>query len=108
MNNLDLLQKQAVLQCVYQVIASADGDIEENRDFEAIEYVMNLLEVESINVWEKALSLNCYDAFTHLSQIPTEDKKALKTTLLKIAEMGGDTLTRRTCAEHICHLVGCE
>jgi hypothetical protein len=108
MNELELIQKQSVLQCVYQIIASADGELNEKRDLKAIDYAMEQIGIDDDAIWSKALSLNCYDAFTHLSQIPAEDKKSLKTTLLKIANMGGDTLTRRTCAEHICHLVGCE
>ena len=101
MKHFELIQQQSVLQCVYQIIASADGELNEQRDMKAIDLVMTQLGLETDEIWEKALSLNCYDAFTHLSQIPTDDKKALKTTLLQIAEMGGDTLTRKTCAEHI-------
>ena len=83
MKNLELIQKLSILHCVYQVIASADGRVDEERDDAAIEYAIEELSLSPYS-WSSALQLNPYDCFTHVSGITDDEKKHFETLLLNI------------------------
>jgi len=104
MKNLELIQKLSILHCVYQMIASADGSVIEERDEAAIEYALSTLDLSSDHSWQSALKLNPYDCFTHVSGITDDEKKHFETLLLNIADMGGNKVFRMTCAKHIFQL----
>lgn len=101
MINIEYIHKLAVLHCIYQLIASADGHIDENRDEAAIELALSELGFNSVYSWDSALKLNPHDCFWHVSTLNDNDKLLIKNLLLKIVEMGGNVNLRRTCANHL-------
>lgn len=103
MKDIEMIQKLSILHCLYQMIASADGSIDEERDQPAIEIALSELELP-LNCWDRALRLNPHDCFIHLSSLNDDDKKLFKTLLLKIADMGGNTFFRVSCGQHIFQL----
>lgn len=104
MKDLEMIQKLSVLHCVYQMIASADGGIDEERDIAAINFALSELGLISVYLWDSALQLSPYDSFTHISTLTDDDKQVFKTLLLTITDMGGNTLFRINCAHHIFQL----
>jgi len=100
MKNLELIQKLSILHCVYQVIASADGSVDEERDDAAIDYALEELSLSPYS-WSSALQLNPYDCFTHVAGLDSETQQQFKAMLLKIADMGGNKAFRVTCAKHL-------
>jgi len=99
-----MIQKLAVLHCVYQLIASADGNIDEERDNTAIDLALSELGLASYYSWDAALKLNPHDCFIHASTLNSNEKLLFKTLLLEIANMGGNTTFRITCANHLFQL----
>lgn len=100
MKNLELIQKLSILHCVYQVIASADGSVVEERDNAAIDYAIEELSLSPYS-WSSALQLNPYDCFTHVAGLDNETQQQFKAMLLKIADMAGNKAFRVTCAKHL-------
>lgn len=103
MKDIEMIQKLSVLHCLYQMIASADGAIDEERDQAAINVALSEVDL-TFNSWDRALRLNPHDCFIHLSSLNDDDKQLFTTLLLKIAEMGGNTFFRVSCANHILQL----
>jgi hypothetical protein len=103
MKNIEMIQKLSVLHCLYQMIASADGTIDEERDQVAINVALSEVDLP-FNSWDRALRLNPHDCFIHLSSLNDDDKQLFRNLLLKIAEMGGNTFFRISCANHILQL----
>ncbi len=106
MKHLEPHQKYAVLHCAFQVIASADGSIDEERDYEAISFLLAELGFSSVYAWDSALKINPHDAFYHVSMLDNDDKIAFKNMMLKISAMAGNEKLRKTCAESVFELCG--
>jgi hypothetical protein len=104
MKNIEMIHKLSILHCVYQLIASADVNIDEERDYVAINLALSELGLTSGYSWNSALQLNPHDCFMHISMLDKNDKQLFKNLLLKIAEMGGNTAFRITCANHLVQL----
>jgi len=104
MKNLEMIHKLSVLHCVYQLIASADGSIDDERDKAAIDLTLSELGLTASYTWESSLQLNPHDCFFHVSGFSKQDKQLLHSLLFKIAEMGGSYKYRMTCAKHILQL----
>ena len=104
MKDIEQIQKLSVLHCVYQLIASADGSIVEERDLPAIDFALSELGFTSAYSWDTALQMNPHDCFSHASNLSDDDKKLFRSMLLKIAGMAGNTEFRMTCANHILQL----
>ena len=104
MKDIEIFQKLAVLHCVYQLIASADGSIDEGRDEAAIELALTELGLNSVYSWDSALKLNPHDCFIHIAGLNETDKQAFRALLLNVAGLGGNTTFRITCANHIIQL----
>lgn len=101
MKDIEYIHKLSVLHCVYQLIASADGQIDEERDETAINLALSELGFNSVYMWDSALKLNPHDCFWHVSTLNDAEKQLVKNLFLKIVEMGGNTNLRRTCANHL-------
>lgn len=101
MKHAEHIQKLAVLHCVYQTIASADGGVDEERDKEAIALALKETGLDSIHIWDAALKLNLHDCFIHVATLSADDKIQFKSLLDKVTEMGGSVELRKTCAEHL-------
>ncbi|MFT3753838.1 MAG: hypothetical protein QM800_13495 [Paludibacter sp.] len=101
MKDIEYIHKLSVLHCVYQLIASADGQIDEERDEAAIDLALSELGFNSVYMWDSALKLNPHDCFWHVSTLNDAEKQLVKNLFLKIVEMGGNTNLRRTCANHL-------
>lgn len=101
MKNIEQIQKLSVLHCIYQVIASADGSVVEERDQPAIDLALSELGLPSVYSWDSALQLNPHDCFFYVSTLSSADKQMFLALLLKIAGMGGNTAFRITCAKHV-------
>ena len=98
------IQKLAVLHCVYQTIASADGGVDEVRDHEAITLALKETGLESIYMWDAALKLDPHDCFIHIATLSANDKIEFKSLLNNVTEMGGSTELRKICVEHLFQL----
>lgn len=103
MKTIEMIQKLSILHCLYQMIASADGAIDEERDRAAIDIALSELELP-FYCWDRALRLNPHDCFIHVSSLNDDDKQQFKNLLLTIADMSGNTFFRISCANHICKL----
>ena len=103
MKTIEMIQKLSILHCLYQMIASADGVIDEERDQAAIEIALSESDLP-INCWDRALRLNPHDCFIHVSTLNDDDNQQFKSLLLKIADMGGNNFFRVSCANHIFQL----
>ncbi len=106
MQHLEIQHKYAILHCAFQVIASADGGIDEERDYEAISFLLTELGFSSVYAWDSALKINPHDAFYHVSMLDNDDKVAFKNMMLKISAMAGNEKLRKTCAESVFELCG--
>jgi len=104
MKALETIKKLAILHCVYQMIASADGSINEERDIPAITFALTELGLTNAYSWDSALQMNPHDCFLHVAGISDNDKQLFKTLLYTIAEMGGNTFFRVSCANHLLKL----
>jgi len=104
MRELEQIQKLAVLHCVFQTIASAEGGIDEERDYEAISFALSELGFNSIYSWDAALKLDPHDSFIHIASLSESDKLKFRELLLTIANMGGNVDVRITCAQHLFQL----
>lgn len=101
MKNIEMIQKISVLHCVYQMIASADGSIEDERDHPAIDFALSRLGLDSDYYWDSALQQNPHDCFSHVAGLSDDNKHLFKSLLLEIANMGGNAFLRNSCANHI-------
>ena len=107
LNALALHQKSAILHCAYQIIASADGGVDELRDGEVIEYLLTQLQLTGIYVWDAAIRLSPHDCFLHIASLSEPEKEGFKKLMLQISSLGGNTSLRRVCAESLfvlCHI----
>lgn len=104
MQNIEQTHKLSVLHCVFQLIASAEGNIDEDRDYQSIKLVLDTLNLNSIYYWDTALKLNPHDCFYHIAELDELNKNEFKKLMLKIAEMEGNIKLRVVCAKHIFQL----
>jgi hypothetical protein len=104
MKDIEMIQKLSVLHCIYQMIASADGNIDAERDHAAIDFALSELQLPSVYSWDSSLGLNSYDCFIHISTLSDDNKKSFKTLLHTIAGMGGNKPVRINCADSIFQL----
>ena len=104
MTEIEQTQKLSVLHCVYQLIASAEGNIHEERDYKSIKFALTELGFNSIHFWDAAIKLNPHDCFYYISTFEENNKKKFKNMLLKISEMEGNIKLRLLCANHISQL----
>lgn len=100
MKHLEIIQKLSTLHCAYQIIASADGKVDENRDYPAIELVLNTLDL-SIHSWDSAVKMIPHDCFFHISMLSLADQKAFAQLMFQICDMGGNGSLRKICAESL-------
>lgn len=103
MNQLSRIQQLSILHCVYQQIASADGSMDEERDFEAVKLAVETVGL-SLYDWKTGMQQNPHDSFFHLQSLSLEDKVIFRKLLFQIAEMGGHREFRITCAQHLFEL----
>lgn len=101
MKHADHIQKLAVLHCVYQTIASADGGVDEERDKKVIALALKETGLYSIHNWDEASKLNPHDCFIHVATLSADDKLKFKSLLDKVTEMGGSIELRKICAKHL-------
>lgn len=104
MKELEQIKKLAVLHCVFQTIASAEGGIDEERDYEAISFALSELGLNSIYSWDAALRLDPHDSFIHIATLDENDKLKFRELLLAVANMGGNAEVRHTCVQHLFQL----
>lgn len=104
MKELEQIKKLAVLHCVFQTIASAEGCIDEERDYEAICFALSELGLNSIYSWDAALRLDPHDSFIHIATLSDSNKLKFRELLLTIAGMEGNVDVRNTCAQHLFQL----
>ena len=104
MKDIEMIQKISVLHCVYQMIASADGSIVDERDQHAIDFALAELGLSSDYYWDTALQQNPHDCFSHVSGLNVNNKKAFRSLMLEITKMGGNEFLRTSCANHIFQL----
>jgi hypothetical protein len=104
MKDIELIQKLSVLHCVFQLIASADGRIDEERDAAAIKLTLAALGLESVHYWDMALQQNPHDSFIHVSTLDENDKSSFRKVMLEVAVMGGNAEFRESCAMHLFQL----
>jgi len=107
MKNIEMIQKLSVLQCIYQMIASSDGNVVGSRDDRAIDLALKELELTTNFSWNMAIKIDPHEAFRQVSTISQTDKVKFKNLLLRIAEMGGNTQFRKNCATQIFQLTKC-
>jgi|GEM_PF-861068 len=100
MKDIEMIHKLSVLHCILQMIASADGGFNEERDQEAIDVALKELDLPVGFSLNGALRLNPYDCFTHLYSLNDQDREAFHKLMLTIATMAGDTEVRMTCANY--------
>lgn len=105
MGDISHIQKLSILHCVYQQIASADGSIDEVRDFDAVSLAVNTVGL-SLYDWKTGMQQNSHDSFFHLQSLLEEDKVIFRKLLLQVAEMGGHREFRISCANHLFELCG--
>lgn len=101
MQHLQHIQKLAILHMVYQVIASADGAVDEERDADAIGQALDFTGFSSIYSWDEALRLDPNDCMLHISMLAEADFAAFCNLLFSISRMGGNTEFRDTCTKHL-------
>lgn len=102
-----MIQKISILHCVYQMIASADGSIDEQRDRTAINFALSELGLTSGYLWDSALQQNPHDSFFHVAGLSDNDKLLFRSMMLDVANRGGDVFLRTSCAHHIFQLANC-
>lgn len=107
MTAIDYQQKLAVLHCAYQLIASADGDVDENRDYNAISMLLRELGFSSVHSWDSSLQLNPHDCFYHISTLSADYKLLFRELMLQVAHSGGNERLRQICAESLFELCQC-
>lgn len=105
MSHFSHIQQLSILHCVYQQIVSADGTLDEIRDFEAVSLALETVGL-SLYDWQLGVQQNPHDSFLHLHGLSDEHTSVFKNLLLQIAEMGGHREFRITCANHLFELCG--
>ncbi|WP_243345351.1 hypothetical protein [Parabacteroides sp. FAFU027] len=101
MKDIEMIQKLSVLHCILQMIASADGGFNEERDQDAIDVTLKELDLPPGFSLNGALRLNPYDCFVHLNSLNDQDREAFHQLMHKIAGMAGDTEVRMNCANYL-------
>lgn len=104
MKNLPIHHKSAILHCAYQIIASADGGIDEERDGDAIDLLLTELGFSSVYAWDAAIRLNPHDSFFHVSTLNDNDKENFRQIMLRVAQMAGNNALRNVCAQSVFEL----
>ena len=79
---------------VYQVIASADGAVDEDRDADAISEALDFTGFSSIYSWDEALRLDPNDCMFHISMLAEADFAAFSNLLFSIIVNHKNTRTR--------------
>ncbi len=96
--------KLAFLHCVFQLIASAEGNIDEDRDHEDISLALKTVGNLSIYNWDAALRLNPHDCFYHIGNLTNELKSEFKQIIYEIAQHGTKPNLRKICADSLFEL----
>ena len=104
--NIENDTKLAIMQCVYQMIVSSDGGIVAWRDNNAIDYVLSELGLSTKESWYTAIHLEPYECIDKVSKLDTFTQYQFKELIYKIAEMGGNTIFRKSCAQQLLLLIG--
>lgn len=109
---LQLDQKKAILQLVYQLIVSSDGGISERDDNEinlALERLgfsggsMNFI---GNSLWNEAINYNPFEAFAIVSAFDNSTKQEFKRLLHHVASVRGNTMNRLDVARQIYQRIG--
>lgn len=114
MKNLKPNEQLAVLQLVYQLIVSADGSINAQRDDSEISLALRALGYDkalTMNyignaLWNEAINFNPFEAFAIVSQLDGEAKQEFKKLLNTIAWSKGNRGNRIDIANQIYNKVG--
>lgn len=103
-STLDHPLKLSFLHCVFQLIASAEGNIDEERDHEDIAFALKTTGNLSIHNWDAALRLNPHDCFYHIGTLSDELKIEFKQIIYQIAKNGTKPNLRKICADSLFEL----
>jgi hypothetical protein len=106
MKNIEMMQKLAILQCIYQMIVSSDNEVVGWRDNKAIDFALSELGLTSNFSWNSAINLNPHECFKIVAQLDPMSKYQFRDLLYKIADMGGNTVYRKNCAQQLLQLTG--
>ena len=103
-NDLNEKEKLALLQLIYQLIISAEGDINEYRDNASIDYALYSLgyspkypstRLLGNELWRKAIQeMNPYEAFDIIRNLNPAIKRLVKKLLEYIANINGNKYAR--------------
>lgn len=69
-----MIQKLSVLQCIYQMIASSDGNVVDSRDDRAIDFARREIDLTTNFSWNMAIKIDPNEAFRQVSTISLSDK----------------------------------
>lgn len=94
-------EKLALLHCAYQLIASAEGNIDEERDFESISFVLKRTGNLSIHNWDRAVGLNPHDCFKIIEHTGSEAKIEFREIMNQLAHYGTNSRLKEICAESL-------
>lgn len=101
MISLNLDEKIAMLQCIYQIV-NYKGSVLDSED-DAIEQIIEILETNN-SVWNIAVEFDPYKSFKIVSQLNNEGIVLFKAIVEKIVNSGGDSDLNLSLA----HTVFCE
>lgn len=94
-------EKLALLHCAYQLIASAEGNIDEERDFDSISFVLNETGNLSIHNWDKAASLSPHDCFKLIENTNSDARAEFRRIMKQLTTYGTNNRLREICAESL-------
>lgn len=101
MTTISFDQKYAVLHCVFQIVYSTYGNVDEERDEAIIDYSLTQLGFTSIYAWDRAATLYPQDCFQHISQLNEADKQQVRHFLQAIPSMSSQPEISTQCVEAI-------
>ena len=111
MENLEMIQKLAVLTNVYQLIASADGSVKPERDnatIDAVSKVLGFTSKTAFNLlWNAAIMSNPHEAFECVSKFSRAQKIEFSRLIILVVNGGGNKTGRSNCAQQIFQYTKC-
>ncbi len=101
MKSFNIDQKYAVLHCVFQIVYSSFGNVDEERDEAIIDYSLTELGFGSIYAWDRASSLHPHDCFHHIALLNDAHKQQVRHFLIAIPSLSSQPETSAQCVEAI-------
>lgn len=99
--DIDMKDKLAIIQLIYQLIISSDRQIVGSRDDRAIDLVLIALKCSN-EEWNFAIeNTNPYESFTRVSELPTNLKSQFLSLLEIVTFAGGNQREREDIARQI-------